>query len=431
VIEAFASTFASTPTKEVKFLSYSELPESIVPVGSLFEPVIWWDIPSCGQPSIWEHTGVRYIRPSQGCPLEDLQRHHRAYKREVERLARKHGVAIDPQRLGLTVDRLQKLNVRLPEPHTCQTGVLYWGPHHGSQRRTNGAANNRPPWIIKAERKLTKSPCALLLSFLDLVKEPKLGDTLDDCVPPDRVLEWCSRYGLPDAEESHPDERYGCLRLDTFQRETVILYLLFHLWKALIEWHDFEKAPGPSDPEEVERYREAIHRYAVLLLSLRKAPSTSIFNADRILDAYIPREQQLKQQLARGVFVYVDARRKQRFDLKAEYEEAKATVDAVAKAFVDEIVGRQMQLTLIPSFLASRIIVQARSVFDVCYLQLKELMLKPPDVVLRHLKLCEEPCGVVFWARHGHTKRCDKQPRRNVWANKHKARLKTRLDGQN
>jgi hypothetical protein len=227
----------------------------------------------------------RYIQPSQGCPLEELQKPHRAYKNEVERLARKHGVAIEPQKLGTTIARLkQKQHVRLPEEHSCQTGFLWLGPHRSSQRRTKGAADDRPPWIIQAEKRLTKYPYSLLFSFLRLAKEPKAGDIFDDCVPPDEVLKWCSMYGLPDTEESHTDERYGCLRLARFQRETVILYLLFHLWKALVDWQQFEKESRPSDPEETERYREVIHRDANLLLRLRTARGDLLRNADRGLE---------------------------------------------------------------------------------------------------------------------------------------------------
>ena len=60
-----------------------------------------------------------------------------------------------------------------------------------------GAADERPQWFIRAEQRLTKYPYSLLFSFMRLVKEPRPGDTLDDCVPPDEVLDWCSMYGLP------------------------------------------------------------------------------------------------------------------------------------------------------------------------------------------------------------------------------------------
>jgi hypothetical protein len=396
-------------------LSDIELPEGIVPVGNLYDAIVCLDIPSCGKAMLWEHDGMRYIRPSEGCTLDKRQMHHDAYKRKVERLARKYGVAVEPQQLGVTIDRLkQKHDVRLPEQHSCQDGVLWLGP--SQPRRTKDAADDRPPWIIQAEKRLTKYPYSLLFSFLHLVKEPKAGDTLDDCVPSDEVLKWFSMYGLTDTEEWHTDERHGCLQLDRFQRETVILYLLFHLWKARIKWQLFEKESAPSDPEEGDRHREAIYHYACLLLMLRKARG-SFLSAEVNLEGSINREQWLKQQLDRGIFVYLDLRTKQTFDLKKEYVSTKTAVNGLAKAFINEVIRQRMRLTVYPSFVASKIIVQAQSVFDVCYSQLGQVTTMSPDESRRYLRLCEVPsCGRLFWAPHGHHKRCEEHPRRAVWA---------------
>src|SRR6266850_2787724 len=151
------------------FLDKTELPTGFGDVGSLLEAMIRWEIPSCGTPTIVEHQGVRYIQPSQGCPPETLQRLHRTYKNQVERLARKHGVPIDRKNLGVTIDRLQKKqDIHLPELHTCQTGVLSLGPHHSTQRRAKGAPDDRPSWIVDASKKLTKYPYLLLFSLIDL-----------------------------------------------------------------------------------------------------------------------------------------------------------------------------------------------------------------------------------------------------------------------
>jgi hypothetical protein len=313
--------------------------------------------------------------------------------------------------------------VHLPEQHTCQTGVLFWGTHHANQRRTKGVADDRPYWIIQAEKRLTKYPYSLLFSFLRLVIEPKPGDTLDDCVPPDKVLAWCTMYGLPDTEKSHNDERYGCLQLSTFQRETIILYLLFHLWKALIEWQDFEKVPGPSDPEAAEAHRGALHRYAELLLGL-------FSEGDRcLLRESINRECSLKQQLDRGIFIWVHPRRKQEFDLKIEYKEAKRLVDDAARMTIDEVVRQQMHLDRLASSAASKVIIAARSVFDACYLQLEQLMSKPPGEVAWHLKLCaEQSCGNLFWAPHGNKNFCEEHSSRGArWAatKRHRAKAET------
>jgi hypothetical protein len=239
---------------------------------------------------------------------------------------------------------------------------------------------------------------------------------LDDCVRPNKVLEWCTTYGLPDTEEWHADERYGCLQLNKFQRETVILYLLFHLWKALIEWQVFAKESGPTDPEDTERYRGAIHHYARLVFMVEKGGSSAL--------AYVIKwEQYLKRLLDRGIFIYVDPKTKQECDLKDKYKRAKSNVDHTARAAIDKIVHERMRLQQFPSFLASQMIVQAQSVFDACYLQLGELMLKPPDKAVRHLTCCNE-CGQLFWAPHGHNKFCEEHFSKGArWAAKKRQRL--------
>jgi hypothetical protein len=386
-----------------KFLRDIELPEGIVPVGSLLDAIVRMDIESCGEPTIWEHAGIRYIQPSQGCPPKKLQRLHRAYKREVERLAREHGVEIDPQSLDVTIAGLRnKQGVRLPELHTCQTGVLWLGPHHTNTRRATGAPDDRPSWIVEAEKKLTKYPYSLLFSLIRLVTEPRPGDTLDAYVPPNKVIEWCSTYGLPDTEESHMDERYGCLQLKTFQAEIVRLYLLFHLWKSVIEWRDFEEVSGPSDPEETERRRGAIHRYASLLLKPGKGGSS-------VLEWAMNCEQAVKRQLDRGIYVSVNQKTKKEVDLKKEYKAAKAKVDHVAQVVIDEEVHTRIRLDQYFSGATGQMMIVAKSVFAACYLQLAELRLKPRGEVVRHLKYCTYPaCGWVFWAPHGHNNFCEK-----------------------
>src|SRR5687768_10407648 len=64
----FTSPFSSTHKKREKYFSDIELPQGIVPVGSLHDAIARLDIPSCGKATVWEQDGVRYIRPSEGCP---------------------------------------------------------------------------------------------------------------------------------------------------------------------------------------------------------------------------------------------------------------------------------------------------------------------------------------------------------------------------
>jgi hypothetical protein len=109
-------------------LSDIGLPEGIVPVGDLHGAIVHLGIPSCGKATIWEHEGVRYIRHSEECSLDERQKRHDAYKRKVNRLTRKHGVKFDRNDLGVTIDRLRKKpGAHLSEAHSCQTGVLFLG----------------------------------------------------------------------------------------------------------------------------------------------------------------------------------------------------------------------------------------------------------------------------------------------------------------
>jgi hypothetical protein len=407
-----------TQRKE-NFLSDIELPKGIVPAGGLHGAIVRLDIPSCGKATIWEHEGVRYIRHSGECSLDERQKRHDAYKREVNRLARKHGVKVDRNDLEVTIDRLRKKpDVHLSEAHSCQTGVLVLGPHPFSQRRAMDGPDARPPWIIEAEKRLTKHPYSLLFSFLYLVSEPKQGNTLEDWVPSDKVLGWCTMYGLPDTEESHTDEPYGCLQLNRFQRESVVLYLLFQLWRALIAWRDFEAESGPRDPQDVKRHRDAIHRYADLLLRC-------FTGGDRhYLRVLIHREHLLKQQLDRGIVFYVDPRNKQEFNLKKEHTEAKASVDGAASCLIDEVMEQQRHVDRLSSVVTSTVAQVARSVFDACYVQLGQRMQQPRGEVARHLKLCAvEGCGHRFWARHGNQDICDEHPSKGArWAAKNRQR---------
>jgi hypothetical protein len=127
---------------------------------------------------------VRYIRSSEGCSLDEWKEHYDAGKLEVERLARKHRVAVEAlQPVGLTIERLKQKGVQIPEQHSCQDGVLWPGSYHANQRRAKEVPDGRPSWIVEAEKKLTKYPYSLLFSLIRLVAEPRAGDPFDGCVP--------------------------------------------------------------------------------------------------------------------------------------------------------------------------------------------------------------------------------------------------------
>jgi hypothetical protein len=405
-------------------LGKTELPSGLGDVGSLLDRLIRLDIASCGTPTIVAHQGVRYIQPSSG-----------------------------------------------------ETGVLWLGRHHSNGRRRKETPDERPSWMVTAAKQLTKYPYSLLFSVLDLVTEAQPGETLDPWVAPEKVLAWCTMYGLPEAETWHSDERYGCLRLDRFQSQAVNLYLLFHLWKAVVEWRVFQEGSGPSDPDEAEKHRGAIHYYSELLLRLHDGGSG--------LGHAIAVEQHLKQQLDRGIYEWVNPKTKKVVNLKKEYNHAKDNLDHLALVTIDDeiyergqehpylsavterIILLQQQLhrgidqyvkpeptsvhDLKQAYTAvkaevdrlvqvardardpcrqgrpylsgatGQIILQARSVFDACYFQLGQLMLKPADEVARHLKDCAvRSCGRVFWADHGHEKFCGRgnHNRKAQWAQK-------------
>jgi hypothetical protein len=95
--------------------------------------------------------------PQRGVHPLNGQKHHDAYKRQVERLTRKHGVAVKPQQLGVTIDR--RYLKRCGEP-AC--GWLFWAPHGNNNfceehfsRSARWAAHNRrsirssvtTPWV--------------------------------------------------------------------------------------------------------------------------------------------------------------------------------------------------------------------------------------------------------------------------------------------
>jgi hypothetical protein len=154
----------------------------------------------------------------------------------------------------------------------------------------------------------------------------------------------------------------------------------------------------PSDPEEAERHRGAIHHYASLLLKLHNGGS---------LGHPIAVEQHLKQQLDNGIYEWVNPRTKKVDDLKEVYREAKDNLDYLAQVAIDDEIDARRQGQQYLSGATRQIILRAPSVFDACYFQLGQLMLKPPGEVARHLKLCAvRSCGRVFWTDNDHTKFC-------------------------
>jgi hypothetical protein len=376
------------------------LPVGLVEVGSFFEGAVILEIPSCGEATLVEHDGIRHINPSRGGQPHLLNQFHDEDHVQPQQLSKKRKMSVG--------DMKQKTGLVLPEPHSCQVGTLSLGWPRLAEKHVKGK-DNRPSWIIRAEKSLIKYPYSSLFSLLSLVQERSGKSTLDDSVPVERALAWCSQYGLPATEEELCMDCSGeCLRLEAFQGEVMILYLLFRLWKALIDWEVFVKAPGACHPRDVDAHRDAIHRYALSLLGPPQTRSRSLLASDRMLDHAIRKEYWLKQQKGRPA-------------LGDAYEKTQADVGFLAQTYISEIVNQRCGVKPAFFFQVQRVVLKARSVFDLCYLQLSQLMLKPLDMWVRHLKLCEVPsCGRLFWAPHGHNIYCEEHPRGAVWAEKNR-----------
>jgi hypothetical protein len=421
----FASTFAFILKKKENFLNENDLPIGFVEVGSLFEAAITLWIPSCGKASLVEHEGVRHIIASQGCSPHVLRQFHddyhvnlREYHAKLRSLERKS------KRLKVPIEDLkQRYGVVLPELHSCQVGHLSLGSPRIAGKRQDGVKDDRPVWIIQAEKALTKYPYSLLFSFLNLVEEQSGRNPLDAWVPVEKVLAWCSRFGLPSVEEQFCPACDECLCLEKFQWEVIILYVLFRLWEALLEWKVFAQIPGPRNSRDVNAYRDRIHRYADILLQPSRARPRSLLDSDNMLDQAIAEERWLRQVIA------AEDRHKQectgRIELIKRYEQTQAKVGFLVETFMSDIVNDRCRPQQKFFFQVQKSVLQAHSVFELCYLQLSQLILKPLDTWVRHLKLCEVPsCGRLFWAPHGHNKRCEEHPRGAVWADKRRGSRK-------
>jgi hypothetical protein len=187
------------------------------------------------------------------------------------------------------------------------------------------------------------------------------------------------------------------------------------------KWEVFAKYQEPVDSKGGEAYRHEIHRYATILLGLRQAPSGSFFVSDTNLEHAMSQERFLRQQSQK------------RLDLRKTSEETQAKVGFFAKSYTSNIVNQRCRAKQTCFFQVRKMITQAHSVFDVCYLQLSQLMLKPLDMWVRPLKCCEvAACDRIFWAPHGHHKYCEEHPRGAIWAenNPTKRRLTAKDRGE-
>jgi hypothetical protein len=62
-------------------------------------------------------------------------------------------------------DLKQEEGIVLPELHSCQVDTLSLGWPRLAAKRQHPAKDDRPAWIIRADRALTKYPYSLLSRF--------------------------------------------------------------------------------------------------------------------------------------------------------------------------------------------------------------------------------------------------------------------------
>jgi hypothetical protein len=146
---------------------------------------------------------------------------------------------------------------------------------------------------------------------------------------------------LPSEEEQFCPKCGECLGLEKFQWEAITLYLLFRLWEALAEWKVFAQVPGLRDLQEVDVYRERVHRYANILLQPSRTRPRSLLASDHMLDSAIAQERWLRQVSAE------EDRGRQEGPERAkrikEYEQAQAKVGYLAEECMSDIVHDRCQ----------------------------------------------------------------------------------------
>jgi hypothetical protein len=200
----------------------------------------------------------------------------------------------------------------------------------------------------------------LLLSLIELIKEPIDMNNLQESFSNDEIIKWCERYTLPGLSKHEkiqenkntsdfPTLFYNCMLLDIFYFEVTILYSLFNLWRAALE-EDNEK----------------IKHYATLL--------------------------------------------KKDFDITK-----KAAVDIILSVFIDEKMKNIYMRFL--NFGENKLFLDTDDIFSMCYFQLANLITKPSESK-KHLRECKN-CRRLFWG-HGNSGYCSNCDRRTVWSRKNR-----------
>lgn len=227
--------------------------------------------------------------------------------------------------------------------------------------------------------KPTTTDYNLLLSLINLVKplDTLTLSGLMETISPEAAVKWVQENGLPETESSYLEDFWGLMKgtemvdeksrefgsriwlsLTRFRRQVVTLYLLFHLWQALLY----------DDEQEIAKYLQPL---------AAKDISGSSFKHKKIT----------AQQFLSGL---IDQRL------------------------------REMQPRFSAYLPNPKIILHTNNLFTVAYFQLACLITQKEEG--KHLKTCpreEGGCGKLFWG-HGNRKFCPKCDRRTAYSRRKK-----------
>lgn len=196
----------------------------------------------------------------------------------------------------------------------------------------------------------------ILLSLIQLVKEPIDWNNLSSSFSEEEIIAWCEKYTLPGSipkefeffDTENLKFVYSCVRLDEFHTKVTELYLLFKLW--------YEMSMGDHDKAK---------KYALKL-------------AERLED------YEIKDQISLNI---------------------------ILSAFIDmELKNTYLRFS---NFGTNKLYLDTDNIYSMCFFQLSNIVTKPLESK-KHLKICKG-CKTIFWG-HGNRCYCENCDRRTVWS---------------
>ncbi|HAA81541.1 MAG TPA: hypothetical protein DCE09_08320 [Thermoanaerobacter sp.] len=214
--------------------------------------------------------------------------------------------------------------------------------------------------------KVVKPPTTdynFMLSLINLVKVSDVSvsfEGLMNSISFEAAAKWVQENGFPEVEHYYLDGAYAWLSLSRFRREVVTLWLLFHLWLALLY----------EDEKEITRYLQSLAARNISDFSFRRKKITAQQFISDLID------QRLKEMQPR-----------------------------------------------ISAYLPNpRILLHTNNLFTVAYFQLALLITQKDETKGKNLKVCpieEGGCGNLFWG-HGNRKFCPLCDRRTAYSRRKK-----------